>query len=160
MHEIFQYEGTDAGEDVKQSLCLGNFSPIFHDLVFGVLPRYSRYFMRSWEEWDDKLVGSGTLQMASFRICPPDFTTLCFQSKILDVSYLSLKYLWGTFFPPPLLACLPSSFLPPSVLPSFHGKGNVVCHQAMSPCSDQMYALRGSVWRKQETFGALDTGPR
>lgn len=47
-HEIRRYKKTDAGEDRKQSCCLGNlFSPIFHDLVFGAFPRCSGCLMSS-----------------------------------------------------------------------------------------------------------------
>lgn len=39
LHEIFQYEGTDAGEDRKQSFCLGSFFSHFSLFGFWCFPK-------------------------------------------------------------------------------------------------------------------------
>lgn len=136
LHKIFQYEGTDAGEDVKQSLCLGNF--FSHFSWFGTWCSSKVFWILNevWEEWDDRLIGSGNF----YKWLPSGSAlqiSLPYVFKVKSWCKLPNSEIFGgyTFFSIPL-ACMPSSFLsfPPSVLPSFHGKGMLPAVSANREC--------------------------
>ena len=138
LHKIFQYEGTNSGEDVKQSLCLGNF--FSHFSWFGTWCSSKVFWILNevWEEWDDRLIGSGNF----YKWLPSGSAlqiSLPYVFKVKSWCKLPNSEIFGgyTFFSIPL-ACLPSSFLsfPPFCSSFLPWKGNAACRfskQGMLP---------------------------